>query len=113
MRNLAPRHTVVTSAFGKLVFCLMIGALTGCSGGGAGPVGNTNASTPSAYITVSGTAATGLPLAGATVDLKDATGTEISTTTDASGNYVFNVAGRSAPFLLRACGTVNGQRHTY
>jgi YD repeat-containing protein len=62
---------------------------------------------------VSGTAAIGLPLAGATVNIKDATGKEITTTTDANGNYVFYVIAGSAPFLLKANGTVNGQQFTY
>src|SRR6266480_3244718 len=57
MLNLTPRCTAVTSVLGKLSFCLMLGVLAGCGGGGPSAVGNTNSSTPSAPSSTPGTAA--------------------------------------------------------
>lgn len=51
---------------------------------------------------LSGTAATGGPLAGATVTLKDSAGNTVTTVTSASGSYSLNTTGLSAPFLLQA-----------
>lgn len=78
--------------------------LYGCggSGGDAGAGG-------AAAVTVSGTAAAGLPLVG-TVTVKDANGVVRSTAIGANGSYAVDVSGMSAPFVFRADGTVGGRR---
>ena len=60
-------------------------ALSACGGGGTGESTAPTAGTSA----VSGTAATGRPLVGATVTLKDAAGHTATTTTDADGHYAF------------------------
>lgn len=80
-------------------------ALVGCGGGSGGGT---------ATVPLSGTAAVGTPLAGATVELRDAVGTnvDLSTTADASGRFTFaDVSGLTPPFMLRATGTVAGRQH--
>lgn len=73
--------------------------LAGCGGGGSsgGDVGTT-------AITLSGTAATGAPFAGATVSILDKTGATVgSGTTAADGSYTITLsAGATAPFVLQA-----------
>src|SRR5438105_11053978 len=51
---------------------------------------------------VSGTAATGGPLSGVTVVLKDAANRTRSTTTGASGAFSIDAAGLTPPFVLQA-----------
>jgi hypothetical protein len=94
----------------KLIYvmvCLFVATvfgLTGCGGGGgAGTTGPT----------VSGVAATGSPISG-TVYLKDSSSPakEISTTIKSDGSYSLDVTGLTAPFLLKAVGTANGQSYT-
>lgn len=82
-------------------------ALVGCGGGSGGGT---------ATVPLSGTAAVGTPLAaGATVELRDAVGTnvDLSTTVVAGGRFTFSdVSGLTPPFMLRATGTVAGRTHT-
>jgi hypothetical protein len=52
--------------------------------------------------TLSGTVAGGLALAGATVEVVDANGVIVTTTTDASGNYEVEVDPDAAPYLIKA-----------
>ncbi len=73
---------------------LVIG-LVGCGGGG----GTTGAG--GGASTVSGTAAVGAPLAGATITLKDAGGSAKTVVTDGSGNFSIDTSGLTAPFLVR------------
>jgi large repetitive protein len=54
----------------------------------------------SAAITVGGTAASGAPIAGATVTLKDAAGKSQTATTGTDGSFQVIVNGLTAPFLL-------------
>lgn len=72
--------------------------LVGCSGGGdsggSPPGGSGNI--------ISGTAATGDPIALGTITIKDSLGVPRSTVTDRNGNYSFNVAGTTPPFILKA-----------
>jgi hypothetical protein len=72
--------------------CLAVMLIAGCGGGGG--------STPQ---TVSGVAASGLPMTG-NAYLKDAANDpELSTSIDSqSGRFSFNVTGKEAPYLLRA-----------
>jgi len=56
----------------------------------------------SASVSVSGTAATGGPVAGATVTLVDSAGRTATATTSSAGSYTLGTAGLTGPFLLRA-----------
>jgi hypothetical protein len=56
--------------------------------------------TVSAAVTVGGTAATGAPVAGATVTLKDSAGKSTTATTGTDGSFQVIVNGLTAPFLL-------------
>lgn len=78
-------------------------ALAACGGGGSSSGGGGSSST------LSGTAATGLPIVG-TVYAVDSTGRQSApTTTSSAGVYTLDVAGLTAPFILRIVGTSNGQ----
>jgi hypothetical protein len=58
---------------------------------------------------VTGTAAAGAPIAGATVSLKDAAGHTVTATTSVTGAYTLDTTGLSGPFLLQVT-TAGGQR---
>ena len=60
-----------------------------------------NLATLSVTTAVEGTAATGAPLADASVSLRDARGQYAAASADAGGHYSIPVAGMSAPFLLK------------
>ncbi|MCW8909030.1 MAG: hypothetical protein OQK76_00265 [Gammaproteobacteria bacterium] len=75
---------------------------TGCGGGGGG--------TPAAPTTLSGTAAAGAPLIG-TVTVKGALGVTKSALIEADGSYDVDVTGLTAPYRLRAQGTVGGRTY--
>ncbi len=79
------KKIVMTMLFALSAFALM----SGCS----------SDSTP-ASTTLSGTAATGAPIDG-TVTVKDAKGAEVDITTGTNGSFSLNVAGMTAPFLLK------------
>ncbi len=82
--------------------------LAGCGGGGGGGVAAPGA--PAAATTISGTAATGVPISGRVVAI-DVTGTQFSATqpTDAFGAYTVNVANGTPPFILMITGTSGGK----
>ena len=96
-----PRRLLVASA--------MTLALVAC-GGGSGSTPGTPVTPPVATITLSGTAAIGLPLTGS-VTVKDAKGVTKSVALGSNGSYSVDVTGMSAPLLLRAEGTVGGTRY--
>ncbi|MBC7992691.1 MAG: hypothetical protein H7Z15_05545 [Rhizobacter sp.] len=78
------------------VWCLLAACalsiwLAGCGGGGDDP-----APPPAAAITLSGVAATGLPMTG-TVTLKDALGATRTTAIGANGSYTVDTRGLTAP----------------
>lgn len=75
-----------------LVFALL---LQSCGGGGSS---STPAVTP---VNLSGTAAKGAAVAGATITVKDAAGVSKTATTGADGKYTIDVAGMTAPFLIK------------
>jgi hypothetical protein len=79
-------------------------ALVACGGGG----GSTAVATaPAATSTsISGVAATGQAMAGATITLKDANGVSATKTADASGSYSFDVTNLAAPFVITATSQV-------
>ena len=75
--------------------------LTACGGGGGGPVGQVG----DGIITLSGTAATGAPMAGATVVVKDSAGQEVQscvpcTVGDAGDFKVPLKSDSTGPFIL-------------
>lgn len=55
----------------------------------------------SASVSVTGTAATGGPIAGMTVTLVDSAGRTATAATSSAGSYTLNTAGLAGPFLLR------------
>ncbi|GHD69838.1 hypothetical protein [Jeongeupia chitinilytica] len=82
-------------------------ALTACGGGGGGSDSSTTApvTTPVANAgKLSGSAATGSALSGATVTLKDANGKTLTTQTNARGEYSFDTSALAAPFILKVEG---------
>ena len=83
--------------------------LAGCGGDGdAAPATVTPAST-----TISGTAAAGAPIIG-TVTIKDSSSPAKAKTVtiSADGKYTVDVAGMTAPFMMRADGTVGGRSYS-
>ena len=68
----------------------VVGSLfLGCSSGG------------SSTAVVEGTAATGAPIAGETVTLRDSRGVEVTGVTGSDGKFVLPVTGLTPPFLIR------------
>ena len=77
----------------------------GCGGGGG-------SSTPVAPPDMlSGTAAAGAAIIGQ-VTVKGSAGNTTSTLIEANGNYNVDVSGLTAPYILRAEGTVGGKAYT-
>jgi hypothetical protein len=68
--------------------------LVACGGGGA--------STAASSLNLSGTAARGLALNGATIDVKCSSGGSTSTTASDDGTYSASIAGATLPCMLRA-----------
>ena len=64
-------------------------------------------------VLVTGTVATGEPLAGAGVVLSDSTGASRSTTAASNGSYTINVVGMTAPFVLTATGAQPNNTASY
>lgn len=90
----------------QFIVALVVGvfslaALTGCGGGGGDTV----------PTTVSGVAATGAPIANATVTLMDSRGNIATSSTDANGNYSLNVANHFYPFAIKVDWN-DGSAHT-
>jgi hypothetical protein len=63
---------------------------------------SSNGATLTVTTAVEGTAASGAPLAGASVSLRDARGQYAAASADAAGHFSIPVAGMTAPFLLKA-----------
>lgn len=98
-QNLLPRCRAVAA----LIVATLLSA---CGGGGEFSLGGQGSAS------LSGTAATGRPIAGATVTLKDVTGRSATQTTRSDGSYSFDdVSGFTWPVVARveggslACGT--------
>lgn len=87
--------------------CLALVLVLSACGGGGGGGGSSGAPPP--LITVSGTVATGSPLAGAQVIVWFRTGSGFSTTTDANGRYslILHTANGDPPFLVEAYSDAN------
>lgn len=81
---------------------LALAAVAGCGGGGSGGGTAAPATTLNCQTNcVSGTAASGKPIAGAVVTLVDSTGATRSATTGADGTYKVDSTGLVAPFLIK------------
>ena len=91
--------------FVAVVMMASLLALAGCGGSGSTPPANPNL--------VKGVAAVGAPLSG-TVYLKDSSSPakEISAPISADQSFSLDTTGLTAPFLLKAVGTANGQSYT-
>lgn len=76
-------RSITTPRWRHALTCFALFALSAC-GGGSNEQGAVFIDDP---VTVSGTAASGRPLSGASVTLKDAGGHSATTTTDANGHY--------------------------
>ena len=87
-----------------LVPALLAGFIAACGGSGGGTA------TPAASTTLSGTAAAGAPIIG-TVTVKGSLGNTKSALIEADGNYDVDVTGLTAPYRLRAEGTVGGRTY--
>lgn len=83
---------------------LMLAALVACGGGG----GSSNSSSQ-----LSGVAAYGAPMQGASITLTDANGQSRTTITSADGSYTLDVTGLTAPFLLKASGAAGDSVKEY
>ena len=79
--------------------------LVACGGGG----GSTPPPAPAPSATVSGTAASGAPLANLVVTLKDSTNHAVTATTSVSGDFTLDTSGLAPPFLLQV--TTPGGAH--
>ena len=71
-------------------------ALVACGGGGG------NAPPAASNTSISGVAATGQAMAGATITIKDANGVSATKMADAAGSYTFDVTNLTAPFVITA-----------
>jgi hypothetical protein len=79
-----------------------------CGGGGS--------STQTSDSSISGTAAAGAPLDGATIVIKDSLGATVGTTTagtDGSYKISFNPSGFTAPYVISASGNLGGGAETF
>ena len=80
--------------------------LTACGGGG----GSDTTVTPVVAVRLSGTVAAGAPMIGQ-VTVKGSLGNSISAFIEADGSYDIDVSTLTAPFRLRAEGTVGGRNY--
>ncbi len=87
-------------------------ALTACGGNGGDPAttGDGTKNSQSSKV-LKGTAAAGAPIIG-TVTVKGSQGKIISQLIEANGDYSIDVSELTAPYMLRASGTVGGRGYT-
>lgn len=83
---------------------VLIVSLAACGGGGNSTATNQPAG---GATTVTGTAATGKPIANSTITLRDGSGNTKTATSDANGKYTLDVTGLTPPYLLKVV-TANG-----
>ncbi|EKZ95679.1 hypothetical protein D769_28937 [Cupriavidus sp. HMR-1] len=102
-----------------IALCIAVLALSACGGGGDSSTGGTTTTTTPPGTTaptkqvVSGVAATGAAMQGATVTLTDASGKSTSCPADATtGSFQCDVTGLTAPFVLAATGNVADSQAT-
>ncbi len=103
-----PHHTTkLAQRLRYLAFAIPLFILTACGGGG----GNS----PAASTTLSGTAAVGAPIVGATVNVTCAAGAALSNipVTSATGAWSVTLSGQTLPCAVQVSGgTVNGAANT-
>lgn len=97
----APTARVLIALFASVLL------LAGCGGGGGNSQGSAASPPPSSAATsflIHGVAATGAPMAGAAIEVRDATGAVVATATaDATGSYFLTVPSTAvAPFVVSA-----------
>jgi hypothetical protein len=92
-----------------LFLAATLAVLAGCGSGsspasvtGAGTGTGSTGGTTAAAQTITGTAATGAPLAGAAVTVQDSAGKTAQGTSAADGTYAITVTGMTPPFMLVA-----------
>ena len=96
----------------RLASALLACFLSACGGGGGGGDSGSSSDGTPANLSISGTAATGLAIAGATINAKCQMGTGVATTI-ADGSYQIAVAGGNFPCLLEITNPVDNSRlHT-
>ncbi|WP_027469396.1 carboxypeptidase-like regulatory domain-containing protein [Deefgea rivuli] len=96
----------------KLLVVLLASALSACGGGGSDSSVSTTPATPATPAvpvavnagSLKGSVAIGSALANAKVEVKDAKGVIVSTSTDAKGAYSLSTAALTAPFIIRVTG---------
>lgn len=86
--------------------------LCACGGGGGSSGTNNPSVSQTSPTTISGTAAGGAPMLG-TVVIKHAQGETAPVTIQADGGYSVDVSGLTGPFIVKAMGTVGGQKTVY
>jgi hypothetical protein len=87
------------AAFWRAALLLVVATtLAACGGDDDSPAG---AATPPVASAVSGTAATGAPLANLVVTLKDSANRSVMGTTNAQGAFTLDTTGLAPPYLLR------------
>jgi hypothetical protein len=89
MKKISRFLTLTLLAVGLMV-------LSACGGGGS-----SGSSSSSGGNTLSGTAATGAPIVAGSVTIKDSSGATATTTTDAKGNYTFDVGAKHYPLMIK------------
>jgi hypothetical protein len=101
--SIALQHSVAAprrAAF--LVVFALAAALAGCGGSDGTTVINTTTPPPAGPTgTLTGTAAKGTAIAGATVTVKDSTGKTATATTSSTGTYTVDTSGMTAPLLVQ------------
>ncbi len=96
---------------------LLLGAaalvLAGCGDGGGGGGGGGDGDGSPVANRLTGTVATGAPMAKARVVVKDKNNEKATAKVGGDGRYEVNIAGMAAPFIAQAKGYVGGQPTTY
>jgi hypothetical protein len=88
----------------KVITLILSSALAACGGGSDPKPAATPAPVAVNAGSLKGSVAIGSALANATVEIKDAKGVVITTTTDAMGGYNIATANLTAPFIIRVTG---------
>ncbi len=113
MKNFFGRNCLaqeISRRSAALLLTAALVALAGCGSGSglslnANNGGGSSGGTSGIAQTITGTAATGAPLAGATVTVEDSTGKTAKGTTAADGTFAVAVTGMTPPFMLVAVPT--------
>lgn len=90
-----------------VLIIISVSFLTACGGGGGG---STSSSTSATTTSITGTAATGLAIAGGAVDVNCVAGTAPSSTTGSDGAYLLSVSNGTLPCIIRVTIPTTGQK---